>query len=848
MSMYSGGILRVVIDDVKTGNHKRFRTSSVMGFEYLTLDAQNFTVLEQNDQRIIIETQSSIKLNYFREKSARNSTQKYIINFKPFKIECYLDDMLILKVNNNQLFNFEYERTVKEHFQLFNKVPYDATYKYQFEINEKNQFTEMFDGYVDINTFGPRSIGIDFEFNQDHLFGIPEHAIDFLLKDTLFTAEDENPYRLYNIDVFPYKLNSTQALYGSIPYLLSHSANHEEGNAGVYWSNAAETWVDLMTPNLPFSPFENQESLKRVATFNSESGVLEFIVILGHNPAEVTQQWADVSGHAPIPPYWSLGYHQSKWSYESASEVVQVNFKFDQHSLPLDVIWLDIDHTSNFEYFTWNTDKFSNQSLEIMNELIEQRKRKIVVISDPHIRKNDSYFLYDAIKKIEKDDYQLDQEKRTLSPASGKYFLRDPKFQDRPFEGRCWPGNSVWLDFMQLKVRQFWAALYQYDVQPKTNKNYFVWNDMNEPSVLDKPELALPKDVIFGAVWTGDNGNFHEDMKISVQMLLSMSVAGLGFVGADIGGFANQTVARVIVQWHNLAVFYPFMRQHCHKEAKRREPYLYKGEAFNQLQKSLRLRQKLMPYMPMMMEFPDVNNSAYYNEQYMFGEIFLVKPDDKDYTELPKQNIINNNTYRTQMFFPKGTWYDFFTSTRHQVNFTGLYEVPQESGDYIYVFAKGGTILPMKEKVRLSSMLSRNESYLLNIYLETNEAGQQYAQGFIYLDDGETFDYLKKDEFKVIKFDYLDGTLNGAVVENGGYFRDYERIKAIQIFGLDSERLNGVDEHAVISKLEEDQWKHMRTIYLEKLPEHEMIVIMNPQIDLMDKAWRVEIKQRVINQ
>jgi len=47
----------------------------------------------------------------------------------------------------------------------------------------------------------------------------------------------------------------------------------------------------------------------------------------------------------------------------------------------------------------------------------------------------------------------MDEEKRELSPASGKYFIRDPKSHDIIFEGRCWPGPSVWLDFMQLKVR-----------------------------------------------------------------------------------------------------------------------------------------------------------------------------------------------------------------------------------------------------------------------------------------------------------------------------------------------------------------------------------------------------------
>ena len=78
---------------------------------------------------------------------------------------------------------------MREHYSIFNKTPYDATYKYGFEINEEDQFTEMFDGYIDKMINGPRAIGMDFEFNQEHLFGLPEHAADFRLQDTLYTEE-----------------------------------------------------------------------------------------------------------------------------------------------------------------------------------------------------------------------------------------------------------------------------------------------------------------------------------------------------------------------------------------------------------------------------------------------------------------------------------------------------------------------------------------------------------------------------------------------------------------------------------------------------------------------------------
>ena len=64
----------------------------------------------------------------------------------------------------------------------------------------------------------------------------------------------------------------------------------------------------------------------------------------------------------------------------------------------------------------------------------------------------------------------------------------------------------------------------------------------------------------YGAVWTGDNQATIEDLKISIQMLLSMSVSGLGFVVADIGGFSGSPSAELLRKWTAVGIFYPFMR------------------------------------------------------------------------------------------------------------------------------------------------------------------------------------------------------------------------------------------------------------------------------------------------
>ena len=56
-----------------------------------------------------------------------------------------------------------------------------------------------------------------------------------------------------------------------------------------------------------------------------------------------------------------------------------------------------------------------------------------------------------------------------------------------------------------------------------------------------------------GAVWTGDNEASWDHLKASLPMLLSMSAAGLPFVGADIGGFFKNPEPDLLVRWYQVS-------------------------------------------------------------------------------------------------------------------------------------------------------------------------------------------------------------------------------------------------------------------------------------------------------
>jgi len=107
-----------------------------------------------------------------------------------------------------------------------------ATGKDGHEEDESGMWEEHFHEHKDSKPNGPMSVGFDVEFysTDTHLTGIPEHAaaMDLLstrshpASTTATSTHYNEPYRLYNLDVFEYDLDVPMALYGAIPLMVAH--------------------------------------------------------------------------------------------------------------------------------------------------------------------------------------------------------------------------------------------------------------------------------------------------------------------------------------------------------------------------------------------------------------------------------------------------------------------------------------------------------------------------------------------------------------------------------------------------------------------------------------------------
>ncbi|TRY81351.1 hypothetical protein DNTS_009686 [Danionella cerebrum] len=653
------------------------------------------------------------------------------------------------------------------------------------------------------------SVGMDLSLHGfRHTYGLPEHADSLLLKDTS-TME---AYRLYNLDVFGYEINSRLGLYGSVPLLVAHKP---ERTTGVFWLNSSETLVDVK-----YSPHQNVDedearpekkskfSPRTDVLWISESGVIDCFILLGPTAGQLFTQYAQLTGYQALPPLFSLGYHQCRWNYEDEADVKAVDAGFDHHGIPYDVIWLDIEHTDEKRYFTWDSKLFPNPA-ELQRHL-QQKNRKLVVISDPHIKTDPDWTMFCEAKE-------------------GGYFVKNR--DGSVYEGTCWPGKSGYLDFSSSQTRSWYARQFSLSKYEGSTESLFVWNDMNEPSVFNGPEQTMPKDAVhsggwehrelhnlygfhqhmatyeglltrsggskrpfilsrsffagsqrLGAVWTGDNVATWEYLKISIPMLLSLSLTGIHFCG---GGFVQDPDPELLVRWYQAGALQPFFRGHSAKMTKRREPWLFGDEVTSAVRSAVQERYCLLPYWytlfqqantvamppirPLWVEFPSDTRTFALENEYMIGRSLLVCP------------VTDPGVTEVKVLLPgcDELWYDIGTAERHQGART--LDVPVTLST-VPMFQRGGTVVPRRAGCGSSTEDLQRHPFILTVALNS----QGNAEGLLYLDDGHSFSYRDQKQFSLRRFSLKAGRFSNSSADDNGLFVSNDKVQSIVIFGLNS--------------------------------------------------------------
>ncbi|EGO00802.1 glycoside hydrolase family 31 protein [Serpula lacrymans var. lacrymans S7.3] len=624
---------------------------------------------------------------------------------------------------------------------------------------------ETFSSWTDSKPKGPESLSIDINFpRHGHVYGIPQHATSLSLPTTTGpSATFTDPYRLYNADVFEYLASSSMSLYGSIPLMHAHSA---ESTVAVFNAVGSETWIDIGRSN----------DRSTETHWVSESGILDVFILPGPTPEEVFAQYARLTGTPALPAHWSLAYHQCRWNYVSSDDVRGVQKRFDEEDIPVDVFWLDIEYAEEHKYFIWDKKTFPDP-VEMTND-VDALERKMVVIIDPHLKRTSSYPVYQK--------------------ASELAVLVKPKSGEGEYEGWCWSGSSSWIDGFNPASWEFWKGLFktksidgQWSWTESTDAVH-IWNDMNEPSVFNGPEITMPKDNVhyggwehrdvhningmlftnmtyqavaarsdppkrpfvltrsfyagsqrFGAMWTGDNLGTWEHMTVNLKMALANGIGGMTFGGSDVGGFFGNPEPEMLVRWYAIGIFSPFFRAHAHIDTKRREPYLLDEPYKSILRDTIRLRYAMLPMWYTAFREATVTGIPILRPQY------VVFPKDEAGFAIDDQFYVGASGLLVKPVTEKGAteasiylaedqvYYDYFAHYAHQGSVKGKYVTVPAALHQIPLLVRGGSIIPTRERHRRSSPLMKYDPFTLRVALD--KVGS--ARGELYLDDGETYSH-----------------------------------------------------------------------------------------------------------
>ncbi|MBI5476963.1 MAG: glycoside hydrolase family 31 protein [Ignavibacteriales bacterium] len=571
---------------------------------------------------------------------------------------------------------------------------------------------------------------------DEHYFGFGEKAGSLEKKG--------KSYSNWNTDIPAYKAD-TDPLYQTIPFFYGIKKGI---TYGIFFDNTYYSFFNM-----------GKESPNQYS-FGATDGELNYYFIYGPKPNDVLQKYSSLTGHMPLPPRWSIGYQQCRWSYYPESKVREIASTFRKKQIPCDAIYLDIHYMDGYRCFTWDKERFPDPK-QLVSDLAKDGF-KMVVIIDPGIKKDSLYWVYNQ-------------------GVQGDHFVKYP--DGNYFTGTVWPGDCVFPDFIKNESRDWWGSLYK-DLVGIGVKGF--WNDMNEPSVFNGPNKTFPLDVIhdengvktdhrknhniygmqmvrgsyegllklnrnerpfvltranyaggqrYAAAWTGDNISSWEHLEMAIPMCLNLSISGQPFVGTDIGGFVGSPSGELYTRWLQLGTFTPLMRTHTEINSKDQEPWSY-GTEYEAINKYyIELRYKLLPYIytqfykastdgipiirPLFFDYPEDQDTYWRDKEFLFGDAFLVAP------------VLWEGAIKREVRLPEGEWYNYWTDEKIVGPKYVTIEAPISK---IPLFVKAGSIIPTQQVVQFSDQEPINP-LTIDIYPAIQSAS------ILYEDDGKSFNF-----------------------------------------------------------------------------------------------------------
>ncbi|MFE9769730.1 TIM-barrel domain-containing protein [Streptomyces sp. NPDC005808] len=453
-----------------------------------------------------------------------------------------------------------------------------------------------------------------------------------------------------------------------------------------------------------------------------DGGPLRCWVMVG-TPARVLHAWVALTGAPALPPGWALGHHHARWGFGSAQEVRRIVAGYLERGLPLDAVHLDIDHYDANQVFTVDRERFPK-----MPELAEELRRdgvRLVSIVDAAVKAETGNAVYD-------------------SGVGADAFVRD--VSGRLVRGVVWPGESVYPDFTDPRVRRWWGGLYE---ERLAQGFAGFWHDMNEPTSFTAfGESTLPRSARhsledrggdhreahnvyalgmaragyeglrelapqerpfifsrsgwagmqrYGGTWSGDVATGWPGLRASLSLVLGLGLCGVPYSGPDVGGFDGSPSPELYLRWFQLGAYLPLFRTHASLRAGRREPWEFGDDVLEHARVALVERRRLLPYFMTLAHLARRTGAPYVRP------VWWGAPEDRALRDcedafllgdsLLVAPVLNPGADRRAVQLPRGRWYDTVTEEAYEGPAQVLIEAPLSR---IPVLARAGAVVPVR--------------------------------------------------------------------------------------------------------------------------------------------------------
>ena len=536
-----------------------------------------------------------------------------------------------------------------------------------------------------------------------------------------------------------------------VPFLVTNKGY------GLVWDNPSKTTAAF--------GFNGQN------TFSSEVGQrVSFFIIAGDYDA-IYKGFRLLTGDTPMPPKSAFGYLQSKQRYTSQAELMAVAHGYRDRHLPIDDLVIDWFHYTKMGEMDMDPAKWPDPVG--MNRELHAMNFHTMISVWPRFVPEDRYYA-----TVLKNGWFMHTADGT--PTNGLPYDRAGADIDTTNPAAAkWYWDVIRENYVSKGFDAFWADETEPDLPPTGNylavgpgtAFYNIYPLFHTAAFYDgmrrdtkQRAVILARDSYLGAqhngaiFWSSDISPTWDVLKRQIPTGLNFVASGMPYWSTDIGGWqylpgshkpqhpplldasdARENVGgyddypELYTRWFQYAAFQPNFRAHGSRP--QNEVWSYGKQAEPILEKYLRLRYQLMPYIyslgyaanqtgaPFMrglfLDFGADANTANIGDEYMFGPALLVAP------------VTEQGATTRSVYLPAGAdWYNYWTNERVHGGQRITVAAPI---DTIPLFVRAGSILPLGSAVE-----STNEHQSIAKVRVYPGADAHFT---LFDDDGSTYAY-----------------------------------------------------------------------------------------------------------